>query len=170
MTSLDSRTIHADEIAMPRGSSERSGSASGRGRRRCATWRLVALAALALAACDNTPVVHVGPRTPKIKVLMDEPGVGLSAQPGRTVVAQYVGWLPNGDEFLNTRNLGGPEAWVVGEGSVIAGMDDAVLGMKAGGVRRVEIPPELHWGRGGYGGVIPKDATLVFEIEVVQVR
>jgi peptidylprolyl isomerase len=73
---------------------------------------------------------------------------------------------------MDTRKLGRGKAhvWNVGDGTVIAGIDIAVRGMKPGGIREVVLPPELHWGNSGYGGVIPKDARLKFVIEMVSVR
>lgn len=134
--------------------------------------RLAALATLILAGagCDGGAGVNVGPRSPKIKVLADTPGAGVAAREGKTVTAHYIGRLPDGAAFLDTRANGGPESWQIGAGTVIAGMDEAVLGMRAGGRRTVEIPPELHWGRAGHGGVIPEHAALTFEIELITVR
>lgn len=114
--------------------------------------------------------MRVGPRAPEVKILADEPGAGVAVREGKTVTAHYIGRLPDGSAFLDTRAKGGPESWEVGAGTVIAGMDEAVLGMRAGGRRTVEVPPELHWGRAGHGGVVPEHAVLVFEIELITVR
>jgi len=126
--------------------------------------------AASLGACERPVSVHVGPRVPRVKVLAETEGVGLAARDGSTVTAHYVMTTPEGAEILSTRRTRRPERWIVGEGSVIEGMDDAVRGMRAGGTRRVEIPPELHWGRAGHGGKVPPNTPLIVEIEVVLVQ
>ena len=135
-----------------------------------ARFALLASLALSGVGCEGGAGVNVGPRSPKVKILTDEPGAGVAAREGKTVTAHYIGRLPDGSEFLDTRAKGGPESWQVGAGTVIAGMDEAVLGMRPGGRRTVEIPPEMHWGRAGHGGVVPEHAVLVFEIELITVR
>jgi len=160
-----------DPSQSPASASARATSrASGR-----AAWRAVWCAALlfgmfAAVGCDRAVSVKVGPRAPKIKVLSETEGVGVAVSTGRTVTAHYVATTPDGDVILSTRDAGEPMRWIVGEGGVIAGMDDAVMGMRAGGRRRVEIPPELHWGRAGYGGKVPPNSPLIFEIEVMLVK
>jgi len=119
--------------------------------------------------CDRD--VHlVGHRAPEVTTRDIRSGAGQQIEQGRMVFAHYVGKLPSGEVFMSTRDEGEPHAWVVGEGSVIKGIDLAVVGMRPGGVREARIPPELHWGRAGYGNVVPKNATLTFMIEIVNVR
>lgn len=107
---------------------------------------------------------------PRVKILFDKPGTGGVAREGATVVTHYVGRLESGREFMNTHDMGGPQAFRLGDEAVIAGMEEAVRGMRAGGRRIVEIPPELHWGRGGYASVIPEHEHLTFEIELIEVK
>ena len=97
-------------------------------------------------------------------------GAGETAEPGDTVVAHYTGWLPSGQEFDSSHNYGDPFAFVLGAGNVIRGWDEGVAGMQVGGTRRLVLPPALAYGSAGAGGVIPPDATLVFDVELVDVR
>ncbi len=127
--------------------------------------------ALLLGACEQTTAPErFKPRMPDIKILFDKPGAGNEAKDGATVVAHYVGRLESGKEILNSHDLGGPQSWRLGDDAVIAGMEEAVKGMRAGGRRIVEIPPELHWGRGGYASAIPEHEHLTFEIELLEVH
>ena len=99
-----------------------------------------------------------------------EVGGGATAQVGNEVVVHYTGWLPNGDEFDSSRGPGGPFSFTLGAGSVIDGWDEGVQGMQVGGRRTLVIPPALGYGPRGAGGVIPPNATLVFEVELLEVR
>jgi FKBP-type peptidyl-prolyl cis-trans isomerase FkpA len=96
-------------------------------------------------------------------------GTGQTAQAGNLVVAHYTGWLPNGQEFDSSRG-GQPFEFPLGQGRVIPGWDEGVAGMREGGRRRLVIPSELAYGPQGAGGVIPPNATLVFDIELLEVR
>ena len=82
----------------------------------------------------------------------------------------YVGTLTNGNKFDSSRDRGQPLRFVVGEGQVIKGWDEGLLGMKVGEKRKLTIPPELGYGSRGAGGVIPPNATLIFETELVQIH
>ncbi len=131
----------------------------------------LALATTGVVGCDrSTAPERFKPRMPRVKIIFDKPGAGSEAKDGRTVLAHYVGRLESGKEILNTHDMGGPQAFRLGDAGVIAGMEDAVRGMRAGGRRIVEIPPELHWGRGGYASVIPEHEHLTFEIELIEVK
>jgi FKBP-type peptidyl-prolyl cis-trans isomerase FkpA len=96
------------------------------------------------------------------------PGIGLSPQPNDSIVIHYVGWLPDGTEFDNSR-LATPIGYRHGRGAVIRGWDQGIAGMRAGGRRLLVIPPALGYGRQRQGP-IPPLSTLVFEIELIQVH
>jgi peptidylprolyl isomerase len=95
-------------------------------------------------------------------------GEGPEAVAGQTVVVNYRGTLTSGREFDSSYGRG-PFRFPLGGGQVIKGWDEGVAGMKVGGKRRLVIPPDLGYGSRGAGGVIPPDATLIFEVELLQV-
>ncbi len=97
-------------------------------------------------------------------------GDGEAASEGDTVVVHYTGWLPGGMKFDSSRDRGEPFSFVLGERRVILGWEEGVSGMRIGGQRRLVIPPDLGYGPIGAGDVIPPDATLVFEVELLEVR
>lgn len=99
-----------------------------------------------------------------------EAGEGATAGPGDTAVVHYTGWLPDGTKFDSSRDRGEPLRFVVGAGQVIAGWDEGVAGMQEGETRQLVIPPALGYGARGAGDVIPPNATLVFEVELLEVR
>jgi FKBP-type peptidyl-prolyl cis-trans isomerase FkpA len=103
-------------------------------------------------------------------------GKGKEAVPGKTVEVHYTGWLHDpaaqdkrGKQFDSSRGRG-PFSFPLGGGRVIKGWDEGVAGMKVGGKRMLVIPPELGYGARGAGGVIPPNATLVFEVELLDVK
>jgi len=98
------------------------------------------------------------------------PGQGKVATPGRTVSVHYTGWLPNGEKFDSSRDRNEPFSFRLGAGEVIAGWDEGVAGMKVGGRRKLVIPPELAYGTAGAPPDIPPGATLVFDVELLDVR
>ena len=97
-------------------------------------------------------------------------GTGPSPAPGQTAVVHYTGWLPDGTKFDSSLDRGQPFQFPVGGGKVIRGWDEGVATMKVGGKRRLTIPPELGYGPSGAGKVIPPNATLIFEVELLDVR
>jgi len=97
-------------------------------------------------------------------------GEGPSPAPGQTAVVHYTGWLTDGKKFDSSLDRGQPFRFVVGQGQVIKGWDEGVATMKVGGKRKLTIPPELGYGSRGAGGVIPPNATLVFEVELLAVE
>lgn len=97
-------------------------------------------------------------------------GGGPVAVAGNTVTVHYTGWLPDGTKFDSSRDGGEAFEFALGQGSVIPGWDEGVAGMKVGGARKLVIPPDLGYGEAGAGGVIPPNATLVFEVELLGVR
>ena len=81
----------------------------------------------------------------------------------------YTGWLTNGTQFDSSKDRNDPFEFHLGQGQVIAGWDEGVAGMQVGGTRKLTIPPALGYGARGAGGVIPPNATLVFEVELLAV-
>lgn len=97
-------------------------------------------------------------------------GSGEVAEPGDTVVVHYTGWLPSGEEFDSSRERGEPLQFMLGAGRVIPGWDQGVAGMNVGERRKLVIPPQMGYGASGAGGVIPPNATLVFDVELLEVQ
>lgn len=104
-------------------------------------------------------------------------GDGPVAESGHQVVVHYTGWLfdegapeQKGQKFDSSRDRGDPFSFALGAGQVIQGWDQGVAGMRVGGARTLIIPPELGYGARGAGGVIPPNATLVFDVELLAVR
>jgi FKBP-type peptidyl-prolyl cis-trans isomerase FkpA len=96
-------------------------------------------------------------------------GAGDLASAGQRVSVHYTGWLTDGTKFDSSKDRGDPFVFPLGERRVIAGWDEGVQGMRVGGVRKLTIPPQLGYGARGAGGVIPPNATLVFEVELLGV-
>ncbi len=96
-------------------------------------------------------------------------GDGEQAVAGQRVSVHYTGWLLEGDKFDSSLDRNQPFDFTLGKGMVIRGWDEGVAGMRVGGKRRLTIPPQLGYGSRGAGGVIPPNATLVFEVELLAV-
>jgi FKBP-type peptidyl-prolyl cis-trans isomerase FkpA len=94
-------------------------------------------------------------------------GEGAEACAGQMVSVHYTGWLIDGSKFDSSKDRDEPFEFPLGERRVIAGWDEGVQGMKIGGTRKLTIPPALGYGARGAGGVIPPNATLVFEVELL---
>ncbi len=101
-------------------------------------------------------------------------GTGAEATPGHKVTVHYTGWLDQngakGKKFDSSVDRGQPFAFVLGAHQVIRGWDEGVAGMKVGGTRTLVIPPELGYGARGAGGVIPPNAKLIFDVELLGVQ
>ena len=97
-------------------------------------------------------------------------GTGAEALKGKTVSVHYTGWLTDGKKVDSSKDRGQPFQFPLGRGHVIRGWDEGVQGMKVGGKRKLTIPPDLGYGPQGAAGVIPPNATLVFEVELLGVR
>lgn len=97
-------------------------------------------------------------------------GEGPRPQAGQTVVVHYTGWLTNGQKFDSSVDRGQPFEFQLGAGQVIKGWDEGVGGMHIGGQRRLVIPANLGYGARGAGGVIPPNATLVFDVQLLGVK
>ena len=117
-------------------------------------------------------------QTPKGRSMIEHKvGTGAEAVAGKSVSVHYTGWLYDaaapenkGKKFDSSRDRGDPFQFPLGAGRVIAGWDQGVAGMKVGGSRTLIIPPELGYGAQGAGGVIPPNATLVFDVELLGVK
>ena len=97
-------------------------------------------------------------------------GEGAEAEAGKRVTVHYTGWLTDGSKFDSSLDRNDPFDFPLGRGHVIRGWDEGVAGMKVGGKRKLTIPPEMGYGARGAGGVIPPNATLVFEVELLGVE
>jgi FKBP-type peptidyl-prolyl cis-trans isomerase FkpA len=106
-----------------------------------------------------------------------KPGTGAEATPGKAVIVHYTGWLydpaalqQRGKKFDSSRDRQVPFGFMLGAGKVIKGWDEGVAGMKVGGQRTLIIPADMAYGSQGAGGVIPPNATLIFDVELIDVK
>jgi peptidylprolyl isomerase len=97
-------------------------------------------------------------------------GTGAAAQTGQHVKVDYTGWLTDGKKFDSSVGTGKPFELMLGAGQVIKGWDEGIVGMKVGGKRQLRIPPDLAYGAKGYPGVIPPSATLIFDVQLLDVK
>ena len=97
-------------------------------------------------------------------------GTGAVAQSGKHVKVDYTGWLTNGKKFDSSVGTGKPFDFMLGASQVIKGWDEGVAGMKLGGKRQLRIPPDLAYGAAGYPPVIPANSTLIFDVQLVDVK
>jgi FKBP-type peptidyl-prolyl cis-trans isomerase FkpA len=142
----------------------------------------LAVLTLVLAACAQTPTASQsqsssGASASKevtmpdgLKYTDDQVGTGTEATPGKTAVVHYTGWLMDGTKFDSSVDRNQPFSFPLGAGQVIKGWDEGVAGMKVGGKRTLIIPPALGYGSRGAGNVIPPNATLKFEVQLLDVR
>jgi peptidylprolyl isomerase len=122
---------------------------------------------LLIAGCakKNTGVTDTGM---KYEILKE--GTGPSPKKGDSVTVHYTGWLEDGTKFDSSVDRKQPFTFKLGVGQVIQGWDDGVATMKVGGKSKFYIPPELGYGSRGAGGVIPPNATLIFEVELLSIK
>ena len=139
--------------------------------------RAAALVGLALAAISSAgPAAAVEATTTAsgLKIIDTKVGTGATPRNGQICVMHYTGWLYNngekGKKFDSSVDRGQPFSFTIGQGQVIAGWDEGVSTMQVGGKRTLIIPPELGYGARGAGGVIPPNATLMFDVELLDVK
>lgn len=125
---------------------------------------------LLLPACSPSPAAPAATELPGLKIEELVVGTGKTAQAGNTVSVHYTGWLTDGTKFDSSVDRGQPFSFTLGAGQVIPGWDQGVAGMKVGGQRRLTIAPDLAYGKAGYPPVIPENATLVFQVELLDVK
>ncbi len=105
-----------------------------------------------------------------LKYIDEVTGDGASPRSGQTVTVHYTGTLTNGKKFDSSKDRDEPFSFKIGIGQVIKGWDEGVMTMKIGGKRKLTIPPELGYGTRGAGGVIPPNAVLIFDVELLDVK
>jgi len=125
---------------------------------------------LGTAAMANTVKEQVVTTTTGLKYMDKVVGTGASPSKGNLVTVHYTGTLANGKKFDSSLDRGKPFTFVIGKGQVIKGWDEGVATMKVGGKRKLIIPPELGYGNRGAGRVIPPNATLNFDVELLDVK
>jgi FKBP-type peptidyl-prolyl cis-trans isomerase FkpA len=137
-------------------------------------WLLPLFALFALAACTATPPAHASGQVDKLSMIDTAVGTGAEAKAGMKVTVHYTGWLyddsaknKHGTKFDSSRDHGEPFSFVLGAGNVIEGWDQGVAGMRVGGKRTLLIPASLGYGAAGAGGDIPPNASLVFDVELL---
>jgi peptidylprolyl isomerase len=138
---------------------------------------LVTATAGVFAVAPSTAMAQVGKTmtTPSgLQITDSKVGTGAAPKSGQTCVMHYTGWLyengAKGKKFDSSVDRGQPFEFPLGQRRVIAGWDEGVASMKVGGKRTLIIPPELGYGARGAGGVIPPNATLIFEVELLDVK
>jgi FKBP-type peptidyl-prolyl cis-trans isomerase FkpA len=140
-------------------------------------WLLSLFALLALAACTAAPPAHATGSVDKLSVIDQKIGTGAEAKAGMKVTVQYTGWVyddsakdKHGKKFDSSLDHGEAFSFMLGQGSVIAGWDQGVAGMRVGGKRTLLIPAALGYGADGAGDDIPPNASLVFDVELLDAK
>jgi FKBP-type peptidyl-prolyl cis-trans isomerase FkpA len=146
---------------------------------------LLALSLAAPRATAQTPAAPISNQgqskldamPTELKIIDTKQGTGAEAVTGKPVIVHYTGWLYDpakpdgkGNKFDSSRDRQVPFGFILGAGKVIKGWDQGVVGMKAGGQRTLIIPPSYGYGERGAGGVIPPNATLIFDVELIEVK
>jgi FKBP-type peptidyl-prolyl cis-trans isomerase FkpA len=126
---------------------------------------------------SSTTASKFGANVTELKIIDQKQGTGAEAVAGKAVIVHYTGWLydpatpdGHGKKFDSSVDRGVPFGFFLGSGKVITGWDEGVSGMKVGGKRTLVIPPQKAYGERGAGGVIPPNATLVFDVELIDVK
>jgi len=126
---------------------------------------------------SSTTVSKFGANVTELKIIDQKPGAGPEALAGKAVIVHYTGWLydpstadGHGKKFDSSVDRNVPFGFLLGTGKVIQGWDEGVAGMKVGGKRTLVIPPQKAYGERGAGGVIPPNATLLFDVELIEVK
>ncbi len=131
---------------------------------------MLALGTLALATSAQAEETTAS----GLKIVDTEVGSGEQPKTGQTAVVHYTGWLyengEKGTKFDSSVDRGQPFDFKIGTGQVIRGWDEGVATMKVGGKRTLILPPELGYGASGAGGVIPPNATLIFDVELLEIQ
>jgi len=141
---------------------------------------LLLVVAIAIPACAQKESKQAAPAAPAAAANVVKTPSGLGYQDllvgtgpaptaGKPVKVHYTGWLENGKKFDSSVDRGEPFVFTIGAGQVIPGWDEGVMTMKVGGKRKLTIPANLGYGAAGAGGVIPPNATLIFEVELLDV-
>jgi peptidylprolyl isomerase len=143
--------------------------------RRAALVTALSVAATGVIAMSEAADAQPVTTTPSgLKIIDLIVGAGPSPKPGQTCVMNYTGWLyengKKGNKFDSSLDRNQPFSFPIGQHQVIAGWDEGVATMKVGGKRTLIIPPELSYGARGAGGVIPPNATLIFDVELLGVK
>jgi peptidylprolyl isomerase len=143
--------------------------------RRAAVVAALSLAATGVIAMSDAADAQPVTTTPSgLKIIDVKVGTGPAPKPGQTCVMNYTGWLyengKKGAKFDSSLDRNQPFSFPIGQHQVIAGWDEGVATMKVGGKRTLIIPPELGYGARGAGGVIPPNATLMFDVELLGVK
>src|SRR5438270_5994578 len=130
----------------------------------------LALAGPAWAQKDDKKEEKVVTKPSGLQYVDQKEGTGEEAQSGNRVSVHYTGWLKDGKKFDSSKDRNEPFMFQLGAGMVIKGWDEGVAGMKVGGKRKLIIPANLAYGKRGAGGVIPADAELTFEVELLKIK
>ena len=131
----------------------------------------------ALSLDSSTTTSKFGAKVNELKIIEQKQGTGVEAVSGKAVIVHYTGWLydpaaadGHGAKFDSSLDRAVPFGFFLGSGKVIKGWDEGIVGMKVGGKRTLVIPPHKGYGERGAGGVIPPNATLLFDVELIEVK
>jgi FKBP-type peptidyl-prolyl cis-trans isomerase FkpA len=138
---------------------------------------LTCLLMLCTPACSTSPPPPGQSEIKTLESVDEKVGDGAEATWGKEVLVHYTGWIYDqsrrenrGREFDSSRDRNEPQAFTIGKAEVIKGWEEGVNGMKVGGRRVLTIPPDMAYGREGFGELIPPNATLIFDIELIDVK